>query len=216
MVMRFLVALVAASAITVQASPIYFATTNYDTNALALADGPASFSSQSGTSAPISSQAVAGINDFASSGALAAFGLFTANSEADGFTGSPSALGQSHFVGTFLGYGALNLVMTFSSLNFGGTGDLFVLLTNSISGQLVNTDISTSGTDVFNLFLPFGGVTTLDVTVLSQSATGPGSSASNFAQATISSTSSLVPLPSTPFLLIAGVAAMFIARRRSM
>jgi hypothetical protein len=211
--MRFLIAWVASMAIAAHAGPIIFSTTSYQTTALALADGPAGFNTQTGPPVPISSSAISGVNDFASASAFANVGQFTASSEADGFTGSPSAVGETDFVGTILDYGKLNLVLNYNILNFGGTGDLFVLLTNSISGQLVNDDLTAGGIQTYQLTIPKGGVTTLDISVVSQAFASPGISASNFSQATISG-SSTIPLPATPFLVVAGFGAMLTARRK--
>lgn len=213
MVTRFLIAVVASFALSAHAGPIIFTSTSYDTNALALADGPAGIDNDFGPPTPVVSSAVAGINDFASAAALAAPGLFTASSEADGFVGSAFALGQSHFVGTILDFGKMILTLNFDNLNFGGSGDAFLLLTNSVLGQLVNDDIMTSGARTYIFTIPTGSVTTFDLTLVSQASADAGSGASNFSQATIAGT---IPLPATPLLVVAALGALAASRRRAI
>jgi hypothetical protein len=195
----------------VHAGPIVFATSSFDTTAVALADGPAGFDSDIGPPTPVTSSAFAGVNDIATAGAIAAPGLFTASSDASAVVGSAFAVGQSHFLGTILDFGKLILTVDSFILNFGGSGDVFVLLTNNVLGQLVNDDIMTSSARTYVFTIPTGSVTTLDVTVVSEASANAGSGASNFSQATIAGT---IPLPATPLLVVAGVGALLASRRR--
>jgi hypothetical protein len=208
---KFLIALIGSLALSAHADPITFYTESYDVDTLAIADGPPDFESASGPPMPLLSSAVAGIDEYASGGATAASGLLTASSDALGFVGSAYGLGQSHFLGTTQNFGALLLTFDYTNLNFGGLGDMFVLVTNSVVGQLINDDVTTSGARTYGLTIPQGSVTTVDVTVLSQAAADAGGATSNFSQAVISG---VVPVPATPFLVIAGLAALLSSRRR--
>jgi hypothetical protein len=217
--MRFLIASIASMAIAAQAAPILFVTSSYDTDALAIAGGTPDFNSGNSppTALPLVSSAtvVAPNGDFATASGLGSPGLLTSYAEADSFAATPSADGESDFVGTIAEYGKLNLILDFDSLNISGaTGDLFVLLTNSISGTLVNADENVSGTYPFEFTIPEFGVTTLELTLFSDATTtAVGQSFINSSQVTINGASS-IPLPATPFLLIAGLGAMLAARRK--
>jgi hypothetical protein len=214
---RYLIALIASMAIGAQAAPIIFSSISYDTTAVAIAQGTADVHSANTppTALPNTSSAlVIGSSDFATSSALAASGLLTSFAESDSFGGSPLpfALGQSHLVGTIQGAGPLHLVLDFSSLSAGGgTGSLFVLLTNSISGTLFNDQIT--GNAVLQRLIPQGGVTMLDLLIVSEADGVLNQSVQNFAQVSIDA-SSTIPLPATPFLIVAGLAAMATARRK--
>jgi hypothetical protein len=96
-----------------------------------------------------------------------------------------------------------------------GDGTLFVLLTNTVGATT---------TTLFNDFLhgerrlqpavrrSRGGVSRLDLLLFSEAmTTGAGQSAQNFSQVTISGT---IPVPATPFLVVAGLAALLTSRLR--
>ena len=163
-----------------------------------------------------------GANDFATSFALGASGLLVASAEADSFAGAVGASSgaQSHFVGSILGNGPLNLHFDFQDLDSivgDGTSDgtLFVLLTNTLGATttILFNDFFTS-TGLYNLGynVPVGGVTRLDLLLFSEATTtGAGQAAQNFSEVTFSGT---IPLPATPFLVVAGLAALVTSRRR--
>ena len=150
--------------------------------------------------------------------------MLSASAEADSFTGSvgASAGAQTHFLGSFLGTGVLDLHLGLASLNSiigGGASNatLFVLLTN-VLGPTTTTlfnDFFTAGSGInlhFNNIL--GGVTTLDLVLFSEaSTTGGGQSAQNFAQVAFDGT---IPAPATPLLVFAGLAALAGTRRKSL
>lgn len=221
---KFLVAFIASMAIGAQARPIVFTSAQYDTVAVAvvgaLADVHSDISPPS--SLPILSTAtVSGANDFATSFALGSSGLLSAFSEADSFPGAvgASAEAQSHFLGTFLGSGPLSLHLGFDDLNSlvgGASADaiLFVLLTNTLgtTTTTVFNNFFTVGRGIDLQFTVPGTINTLDLVLFSEAATtGAGQSGQNFSQVSFVGT---VPLPATPLLVIAGLAAMLTARRK--
>ena len=110
-------ALVVTAAASVQAAPIVFTTTNFDTTAYAFSGNLADNDSNSSSSSPlpvVSTATVAGATDLASAIARGTSGMLSASTEAESFPGSAGAStgSQSHFVGTFLGSGALILIST--------------------------------------------------------------------------------------------------------
>src|SRR5271154_1152464 len=205
--MRFLIACIASTAIAAQAAPILFVTSSYDNQALAVAGGTPDFSSGNSppTALPLitSATVVAANGDFATASGVGSPGLLTSYAEADSFAATPFANGEADFVGTIAEYGKLNLILDFDSFNISGaTGDLFVLLTNSISGTLVNADENVSGTYPFQFTIPEFGVTTLELTLFSDATTtAVGQSVINSSHVSIDPSIS-IPLPATPFLLI--------------
>ena len=225
MTKKLLIAFIASLAIGAQASPIVFTNTAYDTTAFAVVGALAD--AQSAASPPtalplLSSATVVGVNDFATSSAFGTSGLLFAQSEADSFTGGIGANSgaQSHFVGSILNSGILNLQLDFTNLtslvgNAFADGTLFVLLTNTV-GNTTTTLLDTFYTNPGLINLRYGvagGVTKLDLLLFSEAgSTGAGQSGQNFAQVGITGT---VPLPATPFLLLAGLGAMLVVRRKS-
>ena len=148
--------------------------------------------------------------------------MFFTSAEAATFAGAvgASAGAQSHFVGSILGNGPLKLHFGFDSLDSivgGGFGDgtLFVLLTNTIGAMtttLFNGFFTESGLYNLQFDVPVGGVSRLDLLLFSEAmTTGAGQSGQNFSQVSISGT---IPLPATPFLVVAGLAALLASRRR--
>jgi hypothetical protein len=209
------------------AAPIVFANSQYDTTAVALANGGmADVNSDASPSSPVplvSTATVAAPNDFASSLAIAADGLLVTSAEADGFAGAAgsSAVAQSHFVGTFLGSGRLILYFDFdniTSLIGGGTaaGTLFVMVTNTIGAStttLFNDLFAVGSNDITLELFSTGGVNTVDLLLFSEAvATGAGQAAQNFSQVTFNGT---IPLPPSILLVIAALAVMLITRNRA-
>ena len=90
-----------------------------------------------------------------------------------------------------------------------------MLLTNTVGATtttLFNDFFTQSGLYNLQFAVPVGGVSTLDLLLFSEATTtGAGQSGQNFSQVTISGT---IPLPATPFLVVAGLAALFTTRRR--
>jgi len=222
---RLLIALLASIAIGAHASPIVFTTTQYDTTAFAVVGALADAGSDTSppTALPLLSTAtVVGANDFATSAAFGSPGLLFTQAEADSFAGAlgASAGAQSHFVGSILGTGALKLHFAFDDLdsivgNGASDGTLFIFLTNTVGAittTLFNGFLTQSG--VFNLQfdVPAGGVSKLDLLLFSEATTtSAGQAAQNFAQVRVDGT---IPLPATPFLIVAGLAALATSRRR--
>ena len=225
MATRFLIALLASIAIGAHASPIVFTSTQYDTTAFAvvgaLADANSDISPPSALPL-LTTATVVGANDFATSAAFGSSGLLFTQAEADSFAGAvgASAGAQSHFVGSILGNGALKLHFDFDDLDSivgGGASDgtLFILLTNTagaITTTLFNGFLTQGGLFNLQFDVPAGGVSRLDLLLFSEATTtGAGQAAQNFSQVTISGT---IPLPATPFLVVAGLAALLTSRRR--
>jgi len=208
----------------VQALPIAFTSSSFDTTALALAQNVSDFDTDSTPSSPLpllSTATVVGTSDFATAAALGTNGLLTSLAEADSVLGLTNAVGQSHFLGSFLGNGLLTLHLGFDSFNsiIGGgtaTGSLFVLLTSRVGATtttLIN-DVFTVGSPInLQFVLPAGGVTALDLTLVSEaSSLSAGQSAQNFSQLTFSGD---IPLPSTWLLIAVALAAMMFVRAKS-
>jgi hypothetical protein len=222
-VTRFLIACIASMAIGAHAVPIVFTNSQFDTTAVALAQGAADTDFDTTPSAPLpvqSSATVVGSSDFASAAALGTTGLLTSFAEGEGAVGVTDAVGQSHFLGSLLGNGLLVLHLnfdTFTSLVGGGTGSgtLAVLFTNRIGATtttLFNNVFTSAGNIALSFVLPAGGTSSLDLTLFSEaSTTGARQSGQNFSQLQFSGD---LPLPATPLLLLAGVGAMMFARRR--
>ena len=223
--MRFLIALLASIAIGAHAAPIAYTSTLYDTTAFAFTGAVADADTDTSppSTLPLLSEATAvGVNDFATSAAFGSPSLFFTLAEAATFAGTVGATSgaQSHFVGSILGNGPLKLHFDFDSLDSiigGGFGDgtLFVLLTNTVGAittTLFNDFFTSSGLYNLQYDVPVGGVSRLDLLLFSEAATtGAGQSGQNFSQVTISGT---IPLPATPFLVVAGLAALLASRRR--
>jgi len=219
---KLLIAFIASMALGAQAVPVVFTSAQFDTSALAIAEGVPVFDSHGPTPTTSQSNATSfGANDFASGSALGSSGLLTAFAEADSLVGAASALAQSHFLGSFSGSGRLSLHLGFDTTNAlvgGGLADamLFVLVQNTVGGvttTLFNTFFA-SGTNIDLLaILPTGGTTTLDLLLFSEaSTTGGGQSGQNFSELTFAAA---IPLPATLLLLIAGLGAMLAVRRKS-
>jgi hypothetical protein len=219
---KLLAALIASAAMAVQAAPIVFTNTSYDTIALAQSDAPVVVDSDGPSAAPpVQSDAFSGNLDAATGFALSTAGLLTTLADVVTFVGPGFAQAQSHFSGQFAGSGVLNLAINFTNLNssVGGgmpEGHLFLLLTNSLgftTGVPIPGDITAPGSYNFRFDAPVGGINTLDVVLFSSAfTTGAGQSAQNFASVTIGGT---IPLPATPLLVAAAIGAMIAARRKS-
>jgi hypothetical protein len=221
---RFLIAAIACGAMSAQALPIVFTSSSFDTTAVAVAQNIADFHSDSTPSSPLpllSTATAIGSSDFATAAALGTNGLLTSLAEADSVVGLTDAVGQSHFLGSFLGNGLLTLHLGFDSFNsiVGGgsaTGSLFVLFTNRVGATtttLFNNVFTAGGPINLQFVLPAGGVSSLDLTLVSEaSSTSAGQSAQNFAQLTFSGD---LPLPSTWLLLMVALVAMAFVQARS-
>lgn len=225
MATRFLAALLASIAVGAHAAPIVFTSAQYDTTAFAVTGALADTNSDSSPTSALpllSTATVVGSNDFATSAAFGASSLFFTQAEADSFAGAVGATSaaQSHFVGSILGSGRLNLHFDFQDLDsiVGGAtsdGTLFVLLTNAVGGTtttLFNNFFTTTGLYNLEFGVPAGGVSRLDLLLFSEATTtGAGQAAQNFSQVAITGT---IPVPATPFLVVAGLAALLISRLR--
>jgi len=221
---QLVIAAIACGAMSAQALPIVFTSSSFDTTAVALAQNIADFDSDSTPSSPLpvlSTATAIGTSDFATASGLGTNGLLTSLGEADSVVGVTDAVGQSHFLGSFSGNGLLTLHLGFDSFNsiVGGgsaTGSLFVLFTNRLGATTTTlfNDVFTVGSPISLQFvLPAGGVSSLDLTLVSEaSSTAAGQSSQNFSQLTFSGD---LPLPSTWLLLMAALAAMTFVQGRS-
>ena len=222
MATRFLIAVVASMAFGAQAGPIVFTSQTSDTVAFAVAGSVADAHSDTNppTALPLVTTATAvDTNDFATSFALAAPGLLSTFAEADSFPGALGAFtgAQAHFNGSFTGAGPIKLDLKYDSLDslLGGgssSSQLFVLLSNSAAGTLFNGPLLPNGLNHLQ-FNVLGGISTLDLVLFSDATTtAAGQSGQNFSQVTFGGT---IPLPATPFLVVAGLGAMLAARRKN-
>jgi hypothetical protein len=229
---RLVIACIASMAIGAQAVPIVFMNSQYDTTALALSGALADVQSDVSppSALPLLSQAVVvGVNDFAASAAFASSGLLFTQAEADSFAGAAGAyaVAQSHFVGSILGNGRLNLHIGFDNLNSiigdgQADGVLFVLLSNTLGGvttTLYNNAFISGGPIDLEFDVPVGGISNLDLLLLSEAITAEGSAQSgqNFAEVTFSGTigePAAIPVPATPLLVITALVLMRTSRRK--
>jgi len=219
-----LFALIAFTAIGAQASPIVLTNAQYNTSAIALAGSDVQVDQKASPPTALNIESVVAAVDpsgdnIAVADAIAQSGRLTTS--ADALTASGSnlslAIAESSVTGTVVGTGAFKLHLDFTSLeNIVGTGDLFgsglfLSLSNSLGGVLFSGLVSPGHFDLQRDIV--GGTTTLLLDMISSAQTSTtASSASNFGSVTFGGT---IPLPATPFLVIAGLGAMLAARRRN-
>lgn len=222
MIKRSLIALMASLAIHAQAAPVVFTSSQYTTSAVAIAESQADFQTSGSPpgSLPVSTSAVVvGTSDFAAASGLGASGLLTATSEVDSIAGVAYATGQSEFNGVLAGSGPLWLHFDFLTLTsiFGdgsdAVGSLFVTLSNTVDGTMTTLFSSVFTSDIsfdLNYMLPLGGLTTLDVILVSEASTsGSAQSGQNFAQV---SYYGMIPEPTTSALVVLALLAAFCLR----
>ncbi|MFZ4287541.1 PEP-CTERM sorting domain-containing protein [Variovorax sp. HJSM1_2] len=209
-------------AIHAQAGPLVFTNTQYTTSAVAVADGQADYqtaSSPPATLPALASAAVVGNNDFAASSGLGTAGLLTTTAEVDSAAGPAFATGQSQFIGSFTDSGWVSLHFDFLTLSsiFGDAsayGSVFVTITNTLGGATTTlfNDVFTDNVSFdFGSFIPLGGVTTLDLILVSDIGTSDaGQWGQNFAQVSFYGH---VPEPSTWALTLLGLLAVVLLSR---
>ena len=218
---RFLMACLAALAVSAQAAPLTFFNTQFEATAVALGDGAAGIDSQSSSDGSlVSASAASGSADLATAGAIAGPGLLATSADvSNSASGSGNAVGVAYFMGSFFGSGPLLFNIDFTPLDLvTGTGSattsLFVLLT---AGGTTLFEDFISGPWEFEYF-PVGatGNGTLELTLTSEAVAGfPTAGVGNgnaFGLVTFAAT---VPLPATLLLVIVGLGALVVTRQRS-
>ena len=208
-------------AVAAQAGPVQFVGTQFDTTAVALAQGLADAQSASSppSALPLTSEAVAtGTTDVATAGAFGSLGLLSTSADVTGISGLTSGVGTSHFSGMFLNTGLpTSLIFDFESLDFAsGTGlagaTLFILLVSN-GTTLIDEVLTASTALTFQTLLPAGTTGVLDLLLVSEAQGGDGGfgGASNTALVQFVA---LVPLPPTYLLLLVALFAMIAVQRR--
>lgn len=217
---RFLIACLAALALSAQAYPIDFQDVQFDVTAIAAGDGAPGFDAQSSPplSTPVSASASSGNVDFTTAGAIAGPGLLSASADAAGGGGIASAVATSHFAGTFLNNGEMHLSLDFLSLALASDSgsaetSLFVLL---VSDGVTLFDDYVSGPWQFSYNANAGTMSTLDLTLTSQASAGfPDAGLGNASAFGLVTFAGSVPEAPTLMLLPLAVGAMVAVRRRT-
>jgi hypothetical protein len=215
---RVLLACVAALALSGEARAITFLTTQFDTNAVATAEGaPPGIDSASGPPTPVSASADAvGAVNIAIAGAIGAPGLLNTSAEASGGGGIASAVGTSHFLGTFLMSGAEPLlVLDFDPTSFAsGSGVASTFLFASLTaGATTLFDDLVTGLWTYNLA---PGITySLELTLSSEASAGLPATVGDASSSGQVAIMSAVPLPATWLLLLTGLGPIAVMRKRT-
>ena len=221
MIKTLSLACLAAFAFSSEAVAITFSNAQFDVTAIATADGPAGFDSQS---SPPSAQPViasadsVGPTSVATAGAIGALGLLTTSADASVGAVIANAVGTSHFSGSFLMSAAEPIfLIDFAPLTFAvGSGiaatSLFVSLTSG--GNVLFQDF-VSGPMVLTYSLAPGVMNLLDLTLTSEASAGFPTdgigNASSFGQVTLTSA---VPLPAPWLLLLAGLGPLAAMKKK--
>lgn len=201
----------AAFAFSSEAVGITFSNAQVDVTAIATADGPPGFDSQSSPPSAlpvIASADSVGPTSVATAGAIGALGLLTTSADASVGVAIANAVATSHFSGSFLMSSAEPILsIDFAPFTFAvGSGiaatSLFVSLTSG--GNVLFQDF-VSGPSVLTYLLAPGVTNLLDLTLTSEASGGfptqDVGNASSFGQVTLTSA---VPLPAPWLLLLAG------------
>jgi hypothetical protein len=217
---RVLLACLAALALCSEARAITFLTTQFDVTAVTTADGaPPGVDSESGPPSPTPVSASAdsvGAANIATAGAIGAPGLLTASADASAINGIASAVGTSHFLGTFTMSAAEPLlVLNFAPTNFAsGSGlastSLFALLTAGTS-----TLFADLVTGPWNFNLAPGITYSLDLTLSSEASAGFPAGVGDASTSGMVAITSAVPLPATWLLLLTGLGPIAVWRKRA-
>ena len=221
MITRFLIACLACFVTNVQALPVVFTNTSFDTSAVALAEAVADFNSDASppSALPLVTSATAvGQTDFASGNGVAAQGLLSTLAEASSLAGVASGVGSSRFQGDFTGGGVFGLHFDFESTDATtptaqSAANLFVLLSSLTSGMtLLDEVFSVGGLFDLNRFIPVGDYR-LELLLSSEASTTVGGDASNFASVTFAQPT-LVPEPATWALMLLGMLLLSLSASR--
>ena len=221
MITRVLIACLACFVTNVQALPVVFTNTAFDTSAVALAEGVADFNSDASPPSPlplVTSATAVGQTDFASGNGIAAQGLLSTLAEASSLAGVASGVGSSRFQGDFTGGGVFGLHFDFDSTDATSataqsSGSLFLLLSSLTSGTTLLDEIfSVSGPFDVARFIPVGDYR-LELLLSSEANTTAGGDASNFASVTFAQPT-LVPEPATWALMLLGMLLLCVQASR--
>lgn len=221
MIRRVLVGCLAAFAFSAQAVDIPFVNPQFDVTAVAVADGPAGFESQSGPPFPlpvVASAASVGAVSVATAGAIGAPGFLTTSADASGGSEIANSVATSHFSGSFLMSAAQPILsIDFTAFTFAaGSGtaatSLFLSLT---SGGVVLFNDFVSGPSTLTYSLTPGVANLLELTLISEATAGfPDQGTGNASSLGQVAFASAVPEPGTGLLLFLGIGAMAAARKR--
>jgi hypothetical protein len=196
------------------AAPVQFSSTQFLTDAVAVAEGSAD--ADSATSPPsslplISSATVVGTFDVALSGAIAATGLLGTSAEASSQSDVATAVAVAGFLGTFLAPDAITLIFDFATTHF---TDPAAFSDGQVAYSVVSGALSYAGTLDANgvhqipLLLTAGMTSSIDILVTSEASTSVGGSAFNASTLTFRVEDvSRVPEPALPSLLVAALMA---------
>lgn len=223
MIKRVLLASLAALAFCAQASPITFFNTQYSVAAAttigSVVDADSHSSPPDGLPLVASAASVGANFDVATAGAIAGAGLLSTSADVSSLDSLGSASSQSQFVGSFL-----NLDQV--SLNLGFFQPADFTDGSGAASTLLYVLLTSDGVTLFNDFItgdwnfdyrPVEGTTSvLELTLFSEASAGflsaGAGGGSTFGQVTFDGT---VPLPATPLLVLVGLAAMGVVRRRT-
>lgn len=217
---RLLLLGLAALAFGCRADEIAFTSVQFDVTAIAVTSAGAGLDSRSSppTTAPISASADSiGATDVATAGAIAGSGLLTASADASG-GGITSAVGTSHFAGSFLTSAAEpDLVLDFTPTTFAdgaGTAATSLFVTLMSGGVTLFQNVVTGPWHALYRLAP-GATNSLDLTLTSEVTTGVAAAglgdASSFGLVTFASA---VPEPETNVLMLLGLGAVVAMRKR--
>lgn len=222
MIKRVLVGCLAAFAFSAQAVDIAFVNPQFDVIAVAVADGPAGFESQSGPPSAlpvVASAASLGTVSIATSGAIGAPGFLTTSADVSGGGEIANSVGTSHFSGSFLTSAVAPILsIEFTAFSFAAgsanaSTSLFVSLT---SGGVVLFNDFVSGPSVFNYLLTAGATNLLDLTLTSEATAGfPDQGIGNASSLGQVAFTSAVPLPAPWLLFLVGLGPVAAMKRRA-
>ena len=202
-----------------QAAPIAYSSTQFETSAVAIAGAlaDANFGSSPPLSLPlISSAAVFDATSFASGSGIAAPGLLQTQAEVTTSSGSGSAVGTAEFIGVFDLPLAGNLKFfidlgdqDFTEAAAFSDATLFVQLV--LDGVTYVDRLFTGSDDIFfSVAVPAARRAVVDFLLVSEASVGNGGSAANFAAAQIL----VVPEPGTIALLLMAALVLAWTRRK--
>lgn len=203
--------------LNVQALPLAFTDTLYETSAIAVAGAVTDiqFDSSPPTALPLVTSATAiDTNGFASGNGIAAAGLLSTLADASSTAGLASAVGNSGFFGGFTMGGLFNIHLDFATESFLDSGAFaassLILLLISDSATILEEVFLVGGTYDLQVLVP-AGVNALQLLLSSEASATTSGSASNFASVVFEVLEvSRVPEPGTSHLLLAGL-VVFVA-----
>ncbi len=213
----------ACCAVASHATPIAFFNPQFETMAMASAQGATDVQSASSPSSalPVISEAGAsGSTDAAVSGALATTGFLSTAAGVTAVTGFTNALATSFFTGSLIAEGLIRIDVALDVIGFaGGLGSglatLFVTLTSNgvtLIDEMLTSAISTS----FFANVGSGSANVLELMLVSeaQGLGGAGGSPSGAFNLALVQFNAEVPLLPTHAFVLLGLALMAVMRRR--